>query len=141
MEAFGKKDESEIDKLLNAAAAMQAANLAVPPEIIEKLGAGFADKSPKELALFPIPQAAMKPYPLGALEGLEIDLSALPEGLQTLIVLPRPFVSAASAPKPESTSSEPTEPSKVVPGDDEPQGKIDPRPNEAIDELTDGPVS
>lgn len=106
MEVFGKKDQGEIDKLLAAKAAMEAAGLAVPDAIAEKLGEGYEEKSPNELSTVALPRGAVRFHQEGSRSGMLILLDKIPEGIRELVVFHQ-LKTSDSPEKPESTSTEP----------------------------------
>ena len=88
MEFHGKKGLDSIEKLLAAKAAMEAAGLPVPDAIEAQLGAGYEDKSPNELCLVTLPSEALSSTFLHDQQGMQIDLTKLPRGLLSIVVLP-----------------------------------------------------
>lgn len=147
MEVFGKKDQGEIDKLLAAKAAMEAAGLAVPDAIAEKLGEGYEEKSPNELSTVALPRGAVRFHQEGSRSGMLILLDKIPEGMRELVVFHQ-LKTSDSPEKPESTSTEPggssadgTSPETETEKPEPPDRREDPTPSTArqrpIDTLGD----
>lgn len=88
MEVLGKRDQDDIDKLLAAKAACEAANLPVPDAIAEQLGEGYEDKSPNELCIVKLPGEAVQTHQEKNQTGLLVLLDKIPATIHKLVVLP-----------------------------------------------------